>query len=43
MRPEIDFAGRQVHGSRETQDDYYGFCPLAAETAFNNDSAHDLA
>lgn len=32
MRPEIDFAGRQVHGSRETQDDYYGFCPLAAET-----------
>lgn len=32
MRPEIDFAGRQVHGSRETQDDYYGFCPLEAET-----------
>ena len=31
MRPEIDFAGRQVHGSRETQDDYYGFCPLAAD------------
>ncbi|MEP6668303.1 MAG: protein phosphatase 2C domain-containing protein [Chthoniobacter sp.] len=32
MRPEIDFAGRQVHGSRETQDDYYGFCPLSTET-----------
>ena len=32
MRPEIDFAGRQVHGSRETQDDYYGFCPLEEET-----------
>ncbi|EDY17348.1 protein serine/threonine phosphatase [Chthoniobacter flavus Ellin428] len=32
MRPEIDFAGRQVHGSRETQDDYYGFCPLSADT-----------
>jgi len=31
MRPEIDFAGRQVHGSRETQDDYYGFCPLSTE------------
>lgn len=31
MRPEVDFAGRQVHGSRETQDDYYGFCPLSAE------------
>lgn len=31
MRPEIDFAGRQVHGSRETQDDYYGFCPLSAD------------
>lgn len=32
MRPKIDFAGRQVHGSRETQDDYYGFRPLSAAT-----------
>ncbi len=32
MRPEIDFAGRQAHGSRETQDDYYGFCPLEVQT-----------
>src|ERR1700735_766858 len=28
MRPEVDFAGRQISGSRETQDDYYAFCPL---------------
>jgi protein phosphatase len=32
MRPEIDFAGRQIAGARETQDDYYGFCPLTAKT-----------
>ena len=31
MNPEIDFAGRQLIGSRETQEDYYGFCPLTAE------------
>jgi PPM family protein phosphatase len=32
MKPEIDFAGRQLAGSRDSQDDYYGFCPLAAKT-----------
>jgi PPM family protein phosphatase len=32
MKPETDFAGRQVAGSRESQDDYYGFCPLNADT-----------
>jgi hypothetical protein len=32
MQPEIDFAGRQLAGSRESQDDYYGFCPLATKT-----------
>ena len=31
MKPETDFAGRQVAGSRESQDDYYGFCPLTAD------------
>jgi protein phosphatase len=31
MRPEVDFAGRQISGSRETQDDYYAFCPLELE------------
>jgi serine/threonine protein phosphatase PrpC len=31
MKPEIDFAGRQLAGSRDSQDDYYGFCPLAAK------------
>jgi len=32
MKPEIDFAGRQLAGSRDSQDDYYGFCPLAAKS-----------
>jgi serine/threonine protein phosphatase PrpC len=32
MKPETDFAGRQVAGSRESQDDYYAFCPLNADT-----------
>jgi len=32
MKPETDFAGRQFTGSREKQEDYYGFCPLTAET-----------
>ena len=31
MKPETDFAGRQLAGSRDSQDDYYGFCPLTAE------------
>jgi PPM family protein phosphatase len=31
MKPEQDFAGRQLTGSRESQDDYYGFCPLTAD------------
>jgi PPM family protein phosphatase len=30
MIPETDFAGRQIIGSRETQEDYYCFCPLIA-------------
>jgi protein phosphatase len=32
MKPEADFAGRQLTGSREKQEDYYGFCPLTVET-----------
>ncbi len=28
MKAEEDFAGRQIRGSREYQDDDYGFCPL---------------
>ncbi len=32
MKPETDFAGRQVAGSRDEQQDDYGFCPLAAGT-----------
>lgn len=28
MKPEDDFAGRQITGSRQTQDDYYGFGEL---------------
>src|ERR1700704_3367407 len=32
MKPEIDFAGRQLAGSRDSQDDCYGFCPLAAKS-----------
>jgi len=31
MKVESDFAGRQLIGSRESQDDYYTFCPLAKE------------
>ena len=31
MKPETDFAGRQITGAREAQEDYYGFCPLTAE------------
>ena len=31
MKQELDFAGRQVAGSREAQEDYYGFCPLELE------------
>lgn len=31
MKPELDFAGRQVAGSRDAQEDYYGFCPLEQE------------
>lgn len=31
MKPEDDFAGRQIAGSRETQDDYYGFGPLSRD------------
>ena len=31
MKPEEDFAGRQIAGSRVTQDDYYGFGPLTQE------------
>jgi PPM family protein phosphatase len=31
MKPEMDFAGRQVAGSRDSQDDDYGFCPLTID------------
>jgi serine/threonine protein phosphatase PrpC len=31
MTPELDFAGRQVKGTRKTQDDYYSFCPLTVD------------
>ncbi len=31
MKAEEDFAGRQIRGSRENQDDDYGFCPLDKE------------
>ena len=30
MKAEDDFAGRQISGTRESQDDDYGFCPLDA-------------
>jgi PPM family protein phosphatase len=28
MKPESDFAGRQIRGTRENQEDFYGFCEL---------------
>lgn len=31
MKAEEDFAGRQIRGSRDNQDDDYGFCPLEKE------------
>ena len=31
MKAEVDFAGRQISGSRQSQDDYYAFCPLEKE------------
>jgi protein phosphatase len=30
MKPELDFAGRQIRGTRKTQDDSYSFCPLSS-------------
>jgi serine/threonine protein phosphatase PrpC len=32
MREETDFAGRQIRGAREAQEDHYSFCPLSTQT-----------
>jgi len=32
MREETDFAGRQIRGAREAQEDHYSFCPLSTKT-----------
>jgi serine/threonine protein phosphatase PrpC len=31
MREEVDFAGRQIRGARDAQEDYYSFCPLSVQ------------
>jgi serine/threonine protein phosphatase PrpC len=31
MKPESDFAGRQIRGTRENQEDFYGFCELTGD------------